>query len=127
MKYKIERKFKLWAYSISHKSLVLRSEMQYEDVEYDYKLERNVTIDIEFYGVSLVNIPTFIDIIDINQESVIDLSSMNVVDEGQKVYQINEDFHIIASGYLIGESEWGADLCRIFNLELEYDKIIHRG
>lgn len=50
------RKFKMWAYVVSHSSLLLRSEMKYPDQD-DYSEDEGYNIDLEFWAVSYMNIP----------------------------------------------------------------------
>lgn len=53
--YYSKRVFKLWAYIVSHSSLLLRSEMKYPDQE-NYTGSTSFNIDLEFWAVSYIDI-----------------------------------------------------------------------
>ncbi|MES2485822.1 MAG: hypothetical protein V4581_07725 [Bacteroidota bacterium] len=123
-----ERNFKLWSYTVSHKSLILRSPLFSKDITevgYDPALVNN--IDIEFSGVEYLNMPSFFS--GIKVEVLLD----NIVnfepylqwphDRVFKIIASEGIFHIIASSCVIGTSSWlGKD--RISNPQLKYDLIL---
>ncbi|VEH20163.1 Uncharacterised protein [Chryseobacterium nakagawai] len=47
------RKFKTWGYTVSHSSLLLRSEMKYLDQD-DYSENTSHNIDLEFWAVNYI-------------------------------------------------------------------------
>ena len=54
------RFFKLFGYTQSHRMLFIRSELQLPDLEYNVKYEPNCTVDLEFVGVTeLQLVPSF--------------------------------------------------------------------
>lgn len=128
MIYLSNRKFKLWSYSISHCSLLLRSPMQFLD-EDEYSSKNDHNIDMEFWGVEYLNIPTKIDSLSIDEEKSIPISlnlDRNKLSKQGKVYIINGLYYIIAGGLLIGKNTW-IDQDRIFNfnMELEHKEVIY--
>jgi hypothetical protein len=54
--YSSNRTFRLWAYTISYSSLLLRSEMKYPDQD-DFSKENSYNIDFEFWAVRYVDVP----------------------------------------------------------------------
>ncbi|MHA7056881.1 hypothetical protein ACWGOQ_0006650 [Aquimarina sp. M1] len=125
MKYQNRRSFRLWEYSVSHSSLLIRSEKQYSDVFYDEKYNPNVTLDIEFWGVDYINLPIDFKYMEIHK--IVDNFPVKFPDffkKDSKLFKINEKYHIIAAGCIIGQSIWDADESRLHNPLLNYDNII---
>lgn len=93
------RLFKIWAYSISHKVLIMRSEMQLPDLDYDKEYIPNRTIDIEFEDVQKIDSDT---------EFVLQkISAVKGVESTE--YDISHssgNSKIIAGNCKIGISEW---------------------
>lgn len=57
-KFKSSRQYKILMYSIIHSILIIRSEKQYFDVNYEVKYDKpNLTIDIIFTAVDFISIP----------------------------------------------------------------------
>ena len=112
MTYQSERKFKIWAYTVSHSTLIIRSEKQYNDVDYPIKYSPNCTIDIEFSGVDFISLPDRLEGLKI------------IKDKG--IYKFNENkyHYVIASSCCIGISQFDHNQDRISDLSLEYDEII---
>lgn len=128
--YQSNRKFKIWAYTVSHNSLILRSLMKFigddgftEDVSYN--------IDVEFWTVTFINIPTSlvgIKIIEISEELLPKSIDRELCKYNQKIFELQDGdkkYHIIAGGLLVGVNRWENE-DRIFNydLNLEHDEVI---
>ncbi len=64
--YTSERWFKLWAYTLSHSSLLIRSEMKYPDQD-EYSENTSYNIDLEFWSVQYINIPASLNGITITE------------------------------------------------------------
>lgn len=122
------RRFKLWAYNVSHRRLLLRSEKQYLDLEYEFEYHPNCTVDFEFSGVVYMDIPTDFSLLDLkfNEEKSIPKRFMEYGD--LKYFELigkNETHSIIASSCIVGESQWD-NQDRLSNPGLEYDKVLIR-
>lgn len=130
MQYNFNRKFKLWAYTVSHLSLLLRSEMRYPDQE-DFCEDTAYNIDIEFWGVTYINIPTNLCNIVIKEININELTyeiDENLLLDGIKIFEIkskDNKYYIIADGILIGKNKW-VNQDRIFNYNsnLEHNEIL---
>ncbi|SFN92286.1 hypothetical protein SAMN05421594_4727 [Chryseobacterium oleae] len=124
------RKFKIWAYVVSHSSLLLRSEMKYPDQD-DYSEDEAYNIDLEFWAVSYIDIPTNLYELDIKEIAVKDLSkdiNQDLLMYNMKIFEIKskkEKYHIIAGGLLIGKNKW-ENQDRIFDYQsnLVHDEIV---
>ncbi|MBG6130732.1 hypothetical protein IWQ47_002196 [Aquimarina sp. EL_43] len=126
MKYISDRRFKLWAYSIGHGSMIIRSEMQYPDVEYTTKYDPNCTIDIEFWGVRYLDIKTDFSNLVLSQElSNIPKRFLSIIsEEDLKVFKLessNETNYVVAAGCLVGKSMWTNE-DRLHNIDLSYQE-----
>lgn len=124
------RKFKIWAYTVSHSSLLLRSVMQYDDQE-GYSEETSYNIDLEFSFVEYMDIKTIWDSISLSivekENLTSDLKEKFGSYEG-KIFEIEsnkEKTYIVAYSVLIGTNKWGLD-DRIFNcdMNLKHDEIL---
>ena len=110
--YKSNRKCKIWMYTVSHSTLILRSEKQYFDVDYDFKYdEPNTTIDIIFTGVEFISIPDKFVEIDI------------VKNESKFIFNNNENWFVKAADCNIGKYD-GDDEYEIWSRNLNYNEII---
>ena len=123
-----KRPFKLWGYTISHKYLLFRSEKQYDDIDYPSKYKPNSTLDIEFWGVAYMNIPTHFNTLTINHNKEYDGKEFNGLSNNEDLkyfdlYDGEDKYCIIAAGCIIGQSNW-YEKSRLRNPELEYEKII---
>jgi hypothetical protein len=132
MIYKSDRKFRIWVYTVSHSSLILRSSMTNEDQD-DYSEHTSYNIDLEFWAVSFINIPTTIPNLEISlvaQSVLPDYIAQNYCDHKDKVFEIKADgqsFYIVAAGVLIGRNRWGhKDRIFEFSEGLKHDEIIAR-
>ena len=130
MKYKSERYFKLWFYSVSHSSILSRSEIQYQDVEYKNRYSPNCTIDIEFFGVVYVDIVT--DFEQITLSTVKNIKSkkiMTIANEKElKIFKLASSKgvnYIVAAGCTVGKSMWTNE-DRLHNLQLNYEEIVFK-
>lgn len=114
------RIFKMWLYSVSHKSLLFRSEMQYLDVEYENSIEPNITIDIEFSGVEFMSVPTSFTLENIQKKKKVNKYSFLTT------YEIKHDLGISiieAASCIIGTSKFIVEN-RLVNSNLDYDEDI---
>lgn len=121
------RLFKIWAYTVSHNFLILRSPLKYPDQE-GYNDFCKYNIDIEFSAVAYLDIPSVMNGIYIHQiECNIPEKLQYYKNElNYKVFEINSDgklYYIVAGSYRIGKSAWDLE-DRIQNMYLEYDEII---
>lgn len=121
MSYTSSRKFRIWAYSVSHSFLLLRSTYNPDEERHGYN------IDIEFAGVDYLDIPATL------QGIVIEELKDNLPEKFAKyqnslrhrVFLIKSDanYYIVAANYLVGKNDWiGED--RMINSSLKYDKIL---
>lgn len=123
------RTFKIWAYTTSHQSLLLRSYLQLCD-ENGYSDETSYNIDLEFSGVEYMDMITTI-----NSLSLSIIEKGNLPDDLKKdnvfrgkVFEIlseNKRNLIIADNLIIGTNRLIYE-DRIFNydLDLNHDNII---
>ncbi len=105
-KLKEPRCFQVWTYTVSHRTLIIRSEQQYPDVDYATKYSDNRTIDLEFSGVVSMDISNQFTLISISIEVP---SSLNQVNGDYKVFRLNckdRVIRITAQGCIIGTSSW---------------------
>lgn len=127
------RKFKMWAYIVSHSSLLLRSEMTYSDQD-NYSEDTAYNIDLEFFGVNYINIPTNLDELAIKEITIEELAIDILIDllkYNMKIFEIEskkKKYYIIASGLLIGKNKW-EDQDRIFdyNSNLKHDEVVFQS
>lgn len=112
MKYQSNRNFRIWHYIVSHSTLIIRSEKQYDDVDYQIKYDPNCTIDIELSGVEFISLPDNIDGLDIRKEN--------------GIYRFNEntEHYVKASSCRIGINQFDHTQDRISDLSLDYDETI---
>ncbi|MFI1745530.1 hypothetical protein [Thalassobellus sediminis] len=113
MKYQSNRKFRIWHYIVSHSTLIIRSEKQYEDVEYPVKYDPNCTLDIELSGVEFISLPDSFDGLKIRKEE-------------NGIYRFNEntEYYVKASSCRIGVSQFDHTQDRISDSSLKYDEIL---
>lgn len=130
MRFYSNRKFKMWAYVVSHSSLLLRSEMKYSDQD-DYSEDQAYNIDLEFWAVSYINIPAYLYEITINEITEKELSidiDKELLKYNMKIFKLEsagKKYYIIAGGLLIGKNSWiNQDRIFDYNLNLEHDEII---
>lgn len=130
MLYQSNRSFSIWAYTVSHGSLLLRSNMLYPDQD-NYSTDTSFNIDIEIWDVTYISIPTHMNNI-IIREITIDLLPSGIEKKlcefDRKIFEITSDhnkYYIIAYGLLIATNRWEQE-DRIFHhhLNLEHDNII---
>ncbi|MGX5854411.1 hypothetical protein ACWKW6_12225 [Dyadobacter jiangsuensis] len=124
----LNRKFRIWAYTVSHSSLLLRSEQKYNDVD-GYDEASGFNIDIEFGTVAYIDIPHVIENLRIKTvasgfpEKLLkftkhpDLTVFELTSDDEKYY-------VVADSYLVGRNNWSPSEDRISNIQLEYDEIL---
>lgn len=130
MLYQSERYFKIWGYTVSHSSLLVRSLMLYPDQD-EYSQATSFNIDMEFWDVSYIGIPNSLEKIKIrviHQNLLPQHIDKNLCKFDRKIFEIDTEDHryyIIAGGLLIGVNRWEKE-DRIFDyhLNLEHEKII---
>ena len=111
MNYQSNRKFRIWHYTVSHSLLIIRSEKQYDDVEYLVKNTPNCTIDIEFADVKFISLPDNINGLNIRKEN------------GVYRFDENKEHFVKASLCRIGISQFDHNEDLLTNPSLEYDEI----
>ncbi|WP_419869893.1 hypothetical protein [Chryseobacterium sp. CT-SW4] len=131
--FKSNRTFKLWAYIVSHSSLLIRSEMKYPDQE-EYSDPTSYNIDLEFWAVRYINIPSILyelSIKEIMMEELPEEINKDFLKYDMKVFEIisgDRKYYIIAGGVLIGENKWGnQDRILNLNLNLKHDEILFQS
>lgn len=130
MLFQSNREFRIWAYTCSHSSLLLRSEMKYPDQDY-YREDEAFNIDIELWSVSFVGIPSRLNGITIEEipfSALPENINKHSLESYQKILAFKSEeftYYIIASGFIIGTNKW-VDENRIFNFHqnLKHDKIL---
>lgn len=133
MVYNSYRKFKIWGYTVSHSSLLIRSVMKFTD-EDGFSEDTSYNIDVEFWSVTYINAPTFLEgikIIEISKNDLPENINRELCKYNQKVFEIHEGdnkYYIIAGGLLVGINRWEKE-DRIFNydLDLEHDEVIAKS
>lgn len=110
-KYNCKRIYRIWMYTVSHATLILRSEKQYPDVDYKYKYDNpNVTIDITFNAVDFISLP----------EKIVGLE---IIKKGNKyIINNNENWYVRAANCFIGKYE-GEDEDKVWTGDLKYDEL----
>ncbi|AWA30947.1 hypothetical protein HYN48_13155 [Flavobacterium magnum] len=91
-----KRKFRVWIYTPSHKTLIIRSEKQYHDVDYYVAKydDPEITIDLEFTGVNFISVPEYFNEITIKKI-------------GDKfIFNDNENWFVEAFSCVVGKSNW---------------------
>lgn len=127
------RKFRLWSYTVSHSSLILRSEMKYPDQD-NYSESLSSNIDLEFWAVSYINIPSDIlgiNIREIKEEVLPKEINRELLRFDMKIFELKSEesnYYIIAGGILIGKNKW-INQDRIFNYgsNLKHDEILFQS
>ena len=127
MNYTSDRVFKIWAYTVSHCILLLRSSQLYYDVE-GYTPSMNFNIDVEFWGVGFLDLPDMLSGIIIKEirSNIPEKFNYYSSSLGYKAFEIQskgQSFYIIAAGCRIGRNRWGIEN-RVSNPMLEYDEIL---
>jgi hypothetical protein len=130
MTYTSKRPFKMWAYTVSHGFLILRSPMLFEDLE-GYSEETNFNIDIEFIAVVYLDIPSLLNGVTISEitDDIPDKIKHYASSSGSKVFEIKSDgdcFYVVAGGFRIGKNYWVSE-DKILNMNLEYDEVLAFG
>lgn len=128
--YNSNRKFRIWAYTVSHSSLILRSEMKYPDQD-NYSENISYNIDLEFWAVSYINVSSDligINIREITEEMLPKEINRELLRFDMKIFELKSEesnYYIIAGGILIGKNKWISQ-DRIFNYSsnLKHDEII---
>lgn len=127
--FNLNRNFKLWAYTVSHSSLILRSEMRYPDQDDSENYQCN--IDLEFSAVSYINIPSKLErlsIKEINEKKLPKEIDRNLLIYNMKIFELQSNekkYYIIAGSLLIGKNTWqNQDRIFDYNANLKHNEII---
>jgi hypothetical protein len=104
--------------------------MKYPDQD-DYSEDEAYNIDLEFWAVSYIDIPTNLYELDIKEITVNELSrdfNQDLLLYNMKIFEIEskkEKYYIIAGGLLIGKNKWEKQ-DRIFDYQsnLVHDEIV---
>jgi hypothetical protein len=122
----LHRTFKLWAYTVSHSFLILRSPMLFEDLE-GYNSMTDYNIDIEFTAVEYLEVPNKFTSLKIRELNGADIPAKFSHSKLRfRVFQLQADeglYYIVAGSYRIGKNRWISE-DRIQNPSLEYDEIL---
>jgi hypothetical protein len=110
--YQSKRNFRIWHYIVNHSTLIIRSEKQYNDVDYPIWYDPNCTIDIEFSGVDFISLSNKVDGLNIRKEN------------GIYRFDENKDHYIKASSCRIGVNQFDHTQDRISDFSLEYDEVL---
>jgi len=129
--YQSDRNFRIWNYTVSHCSLLLRSVMSFPDLD-DYSEETSYNIDIEIPGVSFIGIPTTLrnlKIKEISEDLLPDYIDKELCKYDLKIFEFEEEnkrYYIIAAGLMIATNKWDLNQDRIlsYHLGLQHDKVI---
>lgn len=122
-----KRKFKLWAYTVSHSILILRSPMRYRDQD-DYNELYSENLDLVFSSVLYLDIPTNLNGVDfeLKKDNFPD-KFLEFTSQGGKVFKIrsdNNDYYVVAYSLKIGRNDWGTE-SEISNINLQYLDILY--
>jgi hypothetical protein len=126
----LNRVFKMWAYTVSHSFLILRSPMKFPDQD-DYNELYGCNIDIEFSAVAYLDLPNILKGIEIKELAgrIPEKLTHFKDDLGFKIFEIkseNNKFYVVAGNYRIGKNKW-LNEDRTVNFNLEYDEIIAKS
>ena len=123
----LERTFRIWGYTVSHQSLLLRSEQKYPDVD-GYKESLAFNIDIEFDSVAYIDLPEQIESLElriVTRDLPEKLKWVNK-EPDQNVFELrsgNNQYYVVAHSYLIGRNNWFGE-SRISTMFLEHDEVL---
>lgn len=123
----INRVFKIWAYTVSHSFLILRSPQKFPDQD-DFDKNHAYNIDIEFSAVAYMDVPTILNGVEIREliNHIPENLQQYKIEYGYKIFEIKSGekyYYIVAGSYRIGKNRWLAE-DRVSNMNLEYDSII---
>jgi len=111
--FKSNRIFRIWMYTVSHSTLILRSEKQYVDVNYDFKYDDpEATIDLIFSAVDFISIPEWFDAVEIKKH------------DDKFIFNNNENWFVKAAFCNVGKYS-GENQDDIWHRNLEYDEVIN--
>ncbi|MEO0043070.1 MAG: hypothetical protein RL329_2518 [Bacteroidota bacterium] len=102
--------------------MILRSQIWLEESQ-----ERPNTIDIEFWGIDYLDLPTLFRGISIEIESAVTCpKGVKHQSKGSKLLKITSEgevYYVIAAGCIVGTSNWMLR-DRLTDLSLKYDEIL---
>ena len=122
-----DRIFRIWAYTVSHCFLILRSPQLFEDVE-GYANATNHNVDVEFWGVSYLDLPDILRGVKIKElkQDVPGRLEKYLIYKGTRIFELESEehlFYVVAGGCRVGKNNW-VNEDRISNPDLEYDEIV---
>ena len=121
------RFFKIWAYTVSHNFLLIRSQMKFPDQE-DWNENYTYNIDIEFSTVVYLDLPVVLNGVIITElfDNFPERFQDFKLKFGHRIFEIKSEgnsYYIVAGNYRIGTNTWMNE-DRIMNANLEYDNVI---
>ena len=127
MKFTSKRTFVTWGYTPSHNTLIIRSSKTPEEFLADGD-KKDFTIDLEFYDVTYMGMPIWLDCIELTLETILPsyIDEVHIGRDG-KIFKLVSDtgtYYIIARGCVVGSSSMDYSECRTDNFGLKYDEII---
>ncbi|HRI58581.1 MAG TPA: hypothetical protein PK228_02625 [Saprospiraceae bacterium] len=126
MTYESNRYFKIWAFTVSHNTLIIRSEMQISDEDTNMPIN-DFTVDLEFWDVVYSQFPSNFYGISLQLEEQDSSEHLEkFVDSDHKIFVISSEgvqYYIVAAGCVVGKSQW-INEHRISNFYLKYDEIL---
>lgn len=122
-----DRTFRIWEYTVSHRSLLLRSEQKYPDVD-GYQESLAFNIDIEFGSVAYIDLPERIESLELRTvtRDLPDKLKWVNKEPDLNVFELisgNNKYYVVAHSYLIGRNNWFGE-SRISRMFLEHDEIL---
>jgi len=119
--YESSRNFRLWKYSPSHSTLLLRSNKSEEIID-----EQESTIDIDFTDVKYVELPISLTGVRL-QEAVEVPAKIREIKQDGKVFELisgNRVFYVVAWRCIVGRGEMDYDETIYSSRDYKYDEII---
>lgn len=124
MQYTSDRVFQIWAFTVSHSCLLLRSPLTEEKSEFK---SASYNIDIEFWGVGYIELPDLLEgisIVEITED--IPQKLHKYLTSGYKSFEVLSKgvrYYVVAAGCVVGKNNW-IDTSRIFNPMLKYSEVL---
>lgn len=127
MSFKSSRSFKIWSYVVSHSFLIIRSPLSEERDEKNIS-DCSVNVDVEFWEVGYMDMPSILDGIEIRVKNnnipskykvymnARQLGLFEIVSQGKMYY-------IVAAGCRVGTNTWLVD-SRASDFRLEYQDVL---
>ena len=130
MLYRSQRNFRIWAYTVSHQSLLIRSYMTFPDMD-SHTEDSSFNIDIEFLSVTYMNVPASlpdIAIRTVSADSLPENTDKRLFRYNEKIFELSaggRTYYVIASGMLVGTNRWeNKDRIADYHQCLQHDYVI---